>query len=143
MTVTKRSSITTSRGRIASSASCPTMKTGSESIGDAVEIDGMGTGGAVGDFDGDGMLELVVAHGESGPMQPLSLFKCNWGVSNHYLRILPKTLHGAPARGARVDLVAGGRNQMRIIDAGSGYLCQMEPVAHFGLGQLTKAEKVK
>jgi len=112
-------------------------------IGDAVERDGMGTGGAVGDFDGDGMLELVVAHGESGPMQPLSLFKCNWGVSNHYLRILPKTLHGAPARGARVDLVAGGRNQMRIIDAGSGYLCQMEPVAHFGLGQLKKVEKVR
>ena len=23
---------------------------------------------------------------------------------------------------------------MRAIDAGSGYLCQMEPVAHFGLG---------
>merc|ERR1719461_610386 len=112
-------------------------------IGDAVEVDGMGTGGAVGDFDGDGMLELVVAHGESGPLQPLSLFKCNWGVSNHYLRILPKTRQGAPARGARVDLVAGGRTQMRIIDAGSGYLCQMEPVAHFGLGQLKKVDKVK
>jgi len=68
-------------------------------IGVAVEIDGMGTGAAVGDFDGDGMLELVIAHGESGPLQPLSMFKCNWGVSNHYLRILPKTLHGAPARG--------------------------------------------
>ena len=25
-------------------------------------------------------------------------------------------------------------NRMRVIDAGSGYLCQMEPVAHFGLG---------
>ena len=23
---------------------------------------------------------------------------------------------------------------MRVVDAGSGYLCQMEPVAHFGLG---------
>lgn len=23
---------------------------------------------------------------------------------------------------------------MRIIDGGSGYLCEMEPVAHFGLG---------
>jgi hypothetical protein len=23
---------------------------------------------------------------------------------------------------------------MRVIDGGSGYLCQMEPVAHFGLG---------
>ena len=27
-----------------------------------------------------------------------------------------------------------GSSQMRVIDAGSGYLCQMEPVAHFGLG---------
>ncbi|CDQ99905.1 unnamed protein product [Oncorhynchus mykiss] len=24
---------------------------------------------------------------------------------------------------------------MRIIDGGSGYLCEMEPVAHFGLGK--------
>merc|ERR1719334_2383020 len=99
-------------------------------IGDALEMDGMGTGGAIGDFDGDGMLELIVSHGESGPLQPLSLYKANWGESNNYLRILPKTIHGAPARGARVDLKAGGRNQTRIIDAGSGYLCQMEPVAH-------------
>merc|ERR1719210_110953 len=92
---------------------------------------------------GDALLELIVSHGESGPLQPLSLYKANWGESNNYLRILPKTIHGAPARGARVDLKAGGRNQMRIIDAGSGYLCQMEPVAHFGLGQLKKVEKVR
>merc|ERR1719461_1864176 len=63
-------------------------------IGDALEMDGMGTGAAVGDFDGDGMLDLVVAHGESGPLQPLSLFKCNWGKDNHYLRIRPVTVHG-------------------------------------------------
>lgn len=25
---------------------------------------------------------------------------------------------------------------LRIIDGGSGYLCEMEPVAHFGLGEL-------
>lgn len=24
---------------------------------------------------------------------------------------------------------------LRIIDGGSGYLCEMEPVAHFGLGE--------
>jgi len=112
-------------------------------IGDAVEIDGYGTGGAVGDFDEDGMLELVVSHGESGPLQPLSLFKCNWGQDNHYLRVLPRTVQGAPARGARVDLTAGGRTQVRVIDAGSGYLCQMEPVAHFGLGKLTSVEEVR
>jgi len=110
-------------------------------IGDANEIDGYGTGGAVGDFDNDGMLELVVSHGESAS-QPLSLFKCNWGQDNHYLRVIPRTTAGAPARGSRVDLTAGGRTQVRIIDAGSGYLCQMEPVAHFGLGTLTSVDSV-
>ena len=47
--------------------------------------------------------------------------------------VLHKT--GAPARGSSVRLVLNdGSSQMRVIDAGSGYLCQMEPVAHFGLG---------
>ena len=32
-------------------------------------------------------------------------------------------------------ILGGDRTQRRVIDAGSGYLCQMEPVAHFGLGQ--------
>jgi len=32
------------------------------------------------------------------------------------------------------------RNHAKTIDAGSGYLCQMEPVAHYGL---RKHEKIK
>lgn len=28
----------------------------------------------------------------------------------------------------------------RIIDGGSGYLCEMEPVAHFGLGKIAFQE---
>ena len=28
-------------------------------------------------------------------------------------------------------------DQVRVIDPGSGYLCQQEPVAHFGLGAAT------
>lgn len=101
-------------------------------IGDAAEPSGLGTGAAVGDFNGDGRLELFIAHGERGA-QPLSLYHA--AVNNHHwLRVLPRTKHGAPARGAVVELQANGRTQMRAIDAGSGYLCQMEPVAHFGLG---------
>ena len=47
---------------------------------------------------------------------------------NSYLRVAPLTVHGAPARGAIVRLTGDdGRTQMRLIDAGSGYLCQMEP----------------
>lgn len=110
-------------------------------IGDALEEAGYGTGAAVGDFDGDGQLELVVAHGESAE-QPLSYFRPSGGKSNHWFRVLPLTTQGAPARGATVLLRAGGRNQFRVIDAGSGYLCQMEPVAHFGLGSLTAIEKI-
>jgi hypothetical protein len=109
-------------------------------IGAALEPDGLGTGAAVGDFDGDGRLELVIAHGESA-RQPLSLYHTT-GNGNHWLRVQPQTVYGAPARGAVVTLEAGGRRQIRAIDAGSGYLCQMEPVAHFGLGELSEVDRV-
>ena len=53
-------------------------------------------------------------------------------------RILVKHKTNAPARGSSVRLfLDDGSSQMRVIDAGSGYLCQMEPVAHFGLGLKT------
>ncbi|HDR73854.1 MAG TPA: CRTAC1 family protein [Methanoculleus sp.] len=102
-------------------------------LGDAREPECFGTGAVVGDFDGDGRLELIVAHGEAGA-QPLSLYKPQ-ETGNAWLRVLPLTPAGAPARGAVVALDAGARRQLRAIDAGSGYLCQMEPVAHFGLGE--------
>lgn len=109
-------------------------------IGEALEPYGFGTGAAVGDFDGDGRLELVVSHGESG-LQPLTLYHTPEN-GNHFVRVRPLTPYGAPARGVRVTLTAGGRAQRRVIDAGSGYLCQMEPVAHFGLGSLTEIDRV-
>ena len=110
------------------------------SPGDALEPHGLGTGAATGDFDGDGRLELIVAHGETG-LQPLTLYHTPEN-GNHYLRVLPLTQYGAPARGALVTLTAGGRTQRRVIDSGSGYLCQMEPVAHFGLGRERWVDKV-
>jgi hypothetical protein len=108
--------------------------------GAAAEPTGLGTGAAVADIDDDGQLELLVAHGESAP-QPLSLLKCASGGKN-WLRVRPRTRFGAPARGAVVRLTAGGRTQMRVIDGGSGYLCQMEPVAHFGLGDVERVDSV-
>jgi hypothetical protein len=108
--------------------------------GDALEPAGLGTGAAVGDFDGDGRLELLIAHGEAAA-QPLTLYHAR-DNGNNWLRVLPLTLQGAPARGVVVLLLAGRRWQRRAIDAGSGYLCQMEPVAHFGLGQHEHVERV-
>ena len=98
----------------------------------ALEPKGLGTGAAVADIDNDGLLELLISHGESG-LQPLSLFKFNSDEKTSYLRIRPLNMHGAPARGATVTLITNKREHSKTIDAGSGYLCQMEPVAHYGI----------
>ena len=100
-------------------------------IRNALETNGLGTGAAVADIDGDGILELLISHGESG-YQPLTLYKAN-SKNNDYLRIKPINIYGAPARGATVTLISNLRTHSKTIDAGSGYLCQMEPVAHYGI----------
>lgn len=114
-------------------------------IGSAEEQFGRGTGAAAFDADGDGVLELLISHGENRA-EPLSLHQVadvQAAKKNHYLRILPRTASGAPARGALVTLrEVGGREQVRVIDSGSGYLCQQEPVAHFGLGRAAKVESI-
>ncbi|KAG9262675.1 cartilage acidic protein 1 [Astyanax mexicanus] len=111
-------------------------------IGDASEPEGRGTGATVVDFDGDGYLDLLVAHGESAS-QPISVYKVKQSSGNNWLRVMPRTRYGAFARGAKVVIHTKQSGvHTRIIDGGSGYLCEMEPVAHFGLGsdQATKIE---
>ncbi|CAL8331986.1 unnamed protein product [Merluccius merluccius] len=103
-------------------------------VGEAEDPQGRGTGATVTDLDGDGLLDLLIAHGESAP-QPISVFKVTQGSSNNWLRVIPRTQFGAFARGARVKaFTLGSGAHLRVIDGGSGYLCEMEPVAHFGLG---------
>lgn len=59
------------------------------------------------------------------------------GTANSWLRVIPRTKFGAFARGAKVVVYTKKSGpHTRIIDGGSGYLCEMEPVAHFGLGKV-------
>ncbi|XP_062376054.1 cartilage acidic protein 1 [Sardina pilchardus] len=104
-------------------------------VGEAAEPEGRGTGAVVTDFDGDGRLDLIVSHGESAA-QPLSVYRVIQGSSHRWLRVIPRTRFGAFARGAKVVVYTKRSGpHTRIIDGGSGYLCEMEPVAHFGLGK--------
>ena len=96
------------------------------------EAKGLGTGAAVADIDDDGILELIIGNGES-KAQPLKLYKAKVLKNHKYIRIKPINIAGAPARGATVTLVSNLRSHSKTIDAGSGYLCQMEPIAHYGL----------
>ncbi len=107
----------------------------------ALEPQGLGTGAAVADIDNDGILELLVSHGESG-LQPLSLFKANVKEDSNFIRIQPLNIYGAPARGATVTLHTNMRTHAKTIDSGSGYLCQMEPVAHYGIRKGEKVESI-
>ncbi len=107
-----------------------------------LEANGYGTGAAVADIDNDGVLELLVARGESKE-QPLTLYKAKVDKGNKYLRIKPLNKYGAPARGATVTLITNKRKHSKTIDAGSGYLCQMEPVAHYGIRKNEKNFKVE
>jgi hypothetical protein len=110
--------------------------------GAALDPDGFGTGAAVCDIDDDGVLELLIARGERGP-QPLGVFKARGVENNGWLRVRPLTRFGAPARGAVVRAEAAGRVRVKGVCGGSGYLCQMEPVAHFGFGPGGRAERVQ
>ncbi len=107
-----------------------------------LEPNGYGTGAAVADIDNDGILELLVSHGESFD-QPLSLYKAKIGPNRKYLRIKPLNRYGAPARGATVTLISNLRKHSKTIDAGSGYLCQMEPIAHYGIREKEKNIKIQ
>ena len=109
---------------------------------EALEQNGLGTGAAVADIDNDGVLELLLSHGESGA-QPLTLFKHQNDNQRSYLRVRPLNIHGAPARGATVTLYTNERTHSKTIDAGSGYLCQMEPVAHYGIRDNENEFKIK
>ncbi|HYD29333.1 MAG TPA: CRTAC1 family protein, partial [Azospirillaceae bacterium] len=110
-------------------------------IGDAAEPRGMSSAAAVADVDGDGRLELLVAHGAGAP-HPLAFFHA-LPNANAWLRVLPMTPYGAPARGAMVSCVAAGRTQRRVLCCGQGAACQMEPVAHFGLSEVTSVDRVE
>jgi hypothetical protein len=97
-------------------------------LGDAAEPDGQGSACTAADIDGDGVLELIVAHGESNA-QPVAIYKARSARGNGWLRIRPLTRFGAPARGALVRASLEGRIAVKFIE-GIG-----EPVAHFGLGK--------
>ena len=71
------------------------------------------------------------------------MYKADIKKDFNYIRIKPLNKHGAPARGTTVILNSNLRNHAKTIDAGSGYLCQMEPVAHYGIRKSEKNISVK
>ena len=101
----------------------------------------VGRGCAYLDVDGDGALDVVLT-ANGGPAR---LLRCENRTGNHWLRL---RLEGDGKRsnrsaiGARVVLLADGREQRREVSGACGYLSQSELTLTFGLGKATRVDKI-
>ncbi len=104
-------------------------------IGVAHEGDGRGV--VVLDYDGDGDLDLYLVNQD----QAAALFRNESDGSNHWIGFRLSGRGGAV--GARVEVSAGDRRQVREVDPGNGFASQSERRLHFGLGDAGRADSVR
>ncbi|MBI4601689.1 MAG: CRTAC1 family protein [Planctomycetes bacterium] len=91
----------------------------------------VGRGAAAGDYDGDGDLDIAVSNLNAEPF----LLRNDSLRAGRWLGLrLAGTRSNRSAIGARVELRAGGRLQVREVKSGSGYLSQGDLRLLFGLG---------
>ena len=93
-------------------------------------------GMAVGDFDNDGDLDILIMNVNQTP----SLLRNDAPQDNHWIKIkLIGTSSNRSAIGARVTVRYGEKIQMQEVRSQSSYLSCNDPRLHFGLGKIATA----
>lgn len=112
----------------------------SSKLGKDFQAKFVGRGSAVGDYDNDGDLDILVLNLNARPR----LLRNDGGNRNHWIMIrLKGTVSNRDAIGARVRVTAGKETQTRHMVSSSGYLSQSDYRLHFGLGKNKKAGKIE
>jgi len=112
----------------------------SQLLGPDFQEEFMGRGSAVGDYDNDGDLDVLVL--DLG--QRARLLRNDGGNRRNWVMVrLVGTTGNRDGIGARVRVTAGGKTQMRLRVSSSGYLSQSDPRLHFGLGDATRIDRIE
>jgi enediyne biosynthesis protein E4 len=116
----------------------PLFRDASDDAGPGFQMLRSHRGLAVGDFDNDGRLDLLVTALD----EPPELLH-NEGAAGSWLTVVCEVPGGAAIPvGTRVTVSAGGRKQVRQISAGESYLSSSDTRLHFGLGSAERADEV-
>src|SRR5262245_1280399 len=97
-----------------------------------------GRGAAFGDLDNDGRIDIVLSHCN----EPVALLRNTHDSGNHWLGF---RLIGQPNRdavGAQLTLEVEGQRLIRYVKGGGSYLSASDPRALFGLGRVTKVDRL-
>jgi hypothetical protein len=97
-------------------------------------------GAAVADIDQDGDLDILVTVLDSRPVLLLNRIGERHRSLIVRLRGVKSNREGV---GSRLELLAGGKLQVREITRGGSYLSSSDAVAHFGLNDLPQAESLR
>lgn len=115
-----------------------TFREVSAELGGGFNTPKVGRGLAVGDFDRDGDVDVLMTTNNG----PAYLFRNDQAGGNHSIRFkLVGTKSNRDAIGAQIRIFAGGSSQTRMVRSGSSYLSQSELPVTVGLGRQDKIER--